>query len=75
MKKMLKKTPTALYYMRDGKRISGVHYGITGCEDGLTGCVSPGLTGCATGITGCVDDCDLTLADRNREVKIVDLTG
>jgi len=86
MKKILTKTTTDLYYLKDGVRVDGVHlklYGnvseisgdvtrIYGDVSGLSGYVT-GLSGDVTRIYGDVDACEITNEERERGVDIKDL--
>ena len=86
MKKILTKTTTDLYYLKDGVRVDGVHLKlsgnikelrgdvtrISGDVSGISGNVS-GLNGDVTRISGDVDACEITNEERERGVDIKDL--
>lgn len=72
MKKMLRNITKELYYYDGEKKILGAHSKITGNISGLTGDVS-GLIGVVTNIEGNLDSCDITEADRKKDIEITKL--
>jgi len=65
MKKTLKKTLSGVYHTKNGKKIEGLHSGLSGDVSGLRGDVS--------GLSGDIDDCELTDEDRQKGVDVKDL--
>lgn len=72
MKKALTKTPSAIYYFKDGVRMEGAHYLIRGDLTGIRGDLT-GIFGDLTGIRGNLDDCEITEEERKNGIDIQDL--
>ena len=72
MKKILTKTTTDPYYLKDGVRVEGIHAELSGDVSHLSGDVT-GLSGYVSGIYGDVDACEITNEERERGVDIKDL--
>jgi len=75
MKKLLKKiSGISIYYIKDGVRHDGAHENISGNVNDIYGDVS-GISGNVSGISGNVDGCEITNAEREKGIDIVELIG
>jgi hypothetical protein len=79
MKRLLKKTPAALFHFASGARVEGAPPGLRGDASELLGDVTglwgdvSGLTGHVSGLRGDVDDCEIADAERAAGVDVADL--
>ena len=86
MEKALERIELKVWHYKDGKRVGGVHSGISGDVSNIRGDVTgiigdvtgisgnvTGIRGDVTGISGNVDDCNVTDAEREKGIKIEDL--
>ena len=71
MKKALKKEAEAFHFV-NGKKIYGLHSGVSGNLTGVRGNLTD-VSGNLTDVSGDLDECEISDSDRKKGVNIEDL--